>query len=164
MAPSDDTRPRIDVMVDVVALAMVDGALHVLLVRRGTPPFQGRWALPGGYLEIDEDLAPAAARELGEETGVVLRPDDLRQLGAYGEPGRDPRGRAVSVAFLAELDQDTAARGGSDADEARWQPVSRLVGDGSGEDSLAFDHAQILRDGVAASRWASVPSPHADAG
>jgi 8-oxo-dGTP diphosphatase len=164
MASTDDPRPRIDVMVDVVALALVDGVLRVLLVRRGTPPFQGRWALPGGYLEVDEDLAPAAARELGEETGVVLEPGSLRQLGAYGDPGRDPRGRAVSVAFLAELNEEAAAQGGSDADEARWQPVSPLVGDGDGQDSLAFDHALILRDGVAASRWASVASPHADAG
>ena len=144
--------PRIDVMVDVVALTEADGVLQVLVVRRGKPPFEGRWALPGGYLEIDEDLAPAAARELHEETGIELDRDELRQLAAYGEPGRDPRNRTVSVAFLAELTEGPEARGGSDADDADWRSVADLLR----EDSLAFDHAGILRDGVASSRWASV--------
>ncbi len=159
--------PRIDVMVDVVALAPVEGALHVLCVRRGSPPYEGRWALPGGYLEVDEDLAPAAARELQEETGVEVAPEALRQLGAYGEPGRDPRGRAVSVAFLALLEEDSPARGGSDAADAQWLPVADLVADDAPEE-LAFDHAVILRDGISAGRgagrWPSVPSPHADPG
>ena len=144
--------PRIDVMVDVVALTEADGALLVLVVRRGKPPFEGQWALPGGYLEVEEDLAPAAARELQEETGVELDPDELRQLAAYGAPGRDPRNRTVSVAFVVELDEGAEAQGGSDADDARWRSVADLLG----EDSLAFDHATILRDGVASSRWASV--------
>jgi 8-oxo-dGTP diphosphatase len=152
--------PRIDITVDVVALTEVEGALHVLVVRRGNPPFEGQWALPGGYLEFDEDLAPAAARELHEETGIALHPDELRPLAAYGAPGRDPRNRTVSVAFLAELDHEIDAEGGSDADEARWWVLSDLLF----EDELAFDHATILRDGVAASRWASVTSPHADPG
>lgn len=155
--------PRIDVTVDVVALAMADRALHVLLVRRGNPPFEGQWALPGGYLEVDEDLAPAAARELGEETGLALAANDLRQLGAYGAPDRDPRNRTVSVAFLAELHAPGEVEGASDAAQAQWRPVAELLDAGSGAD-LAFDHAVILRDAVAASRWASVPSPHADAG
>lgn len=144
--------PRIDVMVDVVALTEGDGALLVLVVRRGNQPFEGWWALPGGYLEVEEDLAPAAARELHEETGVALDPDELRQVGAYGTPGRDPRNRTVSVAFVAELADGAEAKGGSDADDAAWRSVTDLLR----EDSLAFDHATILRDGVAASRWASV--------
>jgi 8-oxo-dGTP diphosphatase len=143
--------PRIDVTVDVVALAEVGHRLHALVVRRGNAPFEGRWALPGGYLEVDEDLAPAAARELHEETGIELDLDDLRQLGAYGAPDRDPRNRTVSIAFLAELDEDPEARGGSDAADARWRPVEELW-----EEQLAFDHATILRDAVAASRWAAV--------
>lgn len=160
--------PRIDVTVDVVALTEVGGTLHALVVRRGNPPFQGQWALPGGYLEIDEDLAPAAVRELHEETGIELAPDELRQLGAYGEPDRDPRNRTVSVAFLAELDEAAEAAGGSDADDAQWRPVDVLLAGGEpgqkfGE-ALAFDHALILGDAVAASRWASVPSAHADPG
>ncbi len=144
--------PRIDVMVDVVALTEADGVLLVLVVRRANPPYQGWWALPGGYLEVDEDLAPAAARELQEETGVALDPDELRQLAAYGAPGRDPRNRSVSVAFLAELGEGAEAQGGSDADDAAWRSVTDILA----EDTLAFDHATILRDGVAASRWASV--------
>lgn len=142
--------PRIDVTVDVVALTEVDGALHVLVVRRGSPPFEGQWALPGGYLEVDEGVAPAAARELSEETGIELDPDELRQLGAYGAPDRDPRNRTISVAHLAELDERAEVHGGSDAAEAAWRPVAELLE----EDALAFDHATILRDGVAASRWA----------
>ena len=153
--------PRIDVTVDVVALTERDGALHVLVVRRGNPPFEGQWALPGGYLEVDEDLAPAAARELHEETGICLHPDELVQLAAYGAVDRDPRNRTISVAHLAQCDPDLIPHGGSDADDAQWQSVDDLL---EGE-ALAFDHATILRDGVAASRWAaSVPSPHADAG
>jgi 8-oxo-dGTP diphosphatase len=137
--------PRIDVTVDVVALTQVEGRLHVLVVRRGNPPFEGRWALPGGYLEVDEDLAPAAARELHEETGIDVDPSDLRQLGAYGAPGRDPRGRTISVAHLVELDGAPEPKGGSDADEARWVLLDDLLA----SDDLAFDHDTILRDALA---------------
>jgi 8-oxo-dGTP diphosphatase len=152
--------PRIDVTVDVVALTEIDASLHVLVVRRGNPPFEGEWALPGGYLEVDEDLAAGAARELGEETGVSVRHEELRQLGAFGAPDRDPRNRTVSVAFLAELDREAEATGGSDAAEAVWKPVDELL-----TSDLAFDHETILRAGVAASRWsASLPSAHADPG
>jgi 8-oxo-dGTP diphosphatase len=150
--------PRIDVTVDVVALTDINGDLRVLVVRRGNPPFEGQWALPGGYLEVDEDLAPGAARELREETGIELSPDDLRQLGAYGEPDRDPRNRTISVAFFVGLDDEVEAEGGSDAADAQWRSVDELLS----EDALAFDHARILRDGAA--RWASVPSAHADPG
>ena len=119
-----DDYPRIDVTVDVVALSHVDGRLHVLVVRRGNPPFEGQWALPGGYLEVDEDLAPAAARELREETGIVLHPYELMQLAAYGAPDRDPRNRTISVAHLAQLGHAPEPAGGSDADDA---PVTRAV-------------------------------------
>lgn len=152
--------PRIDVTVDVVALADRDGVPHVLLVRRGNPPFEDQWALPGGYLEVDEDLAPGAARELHEETEIEVPPVDLRPLGAYGEPDRDPRNRTISVAFLAELDEAVEPRGGDDAADARWHPVPDIA-----EELLAFDHAEILRDAVASSRWvSSIASPHADPG
>jgi 8-oxo-dGTP diphosphatase len=136
--------PRIDVTVDVVALTEVKGELHLLVVRRGNPPYEGRWALPGGYLEVDEDLPPAAARELHEETGIDLEPEELRQLGAYGEPDRDPRNRTISVAFLAELNHAIDAEGGSDAADAKWQPVESLLSAGE----LAFDHSTIVRDAV----------------
>ena len=121
--------------------------LHALVVRRGNPPFEGQWALPGGYLEVDEDLAAGAARELHEETAVTVHHEALRQLGAYGAPDRDPRNRTISVAFLAELDREVDATGGSDAAEAAWKPVDELLAS-----DLAFDHERILRAGVAASR------------
>ena len=136
--------PRIDVTVDVVALVAVDGVEHVLVVRRGNPPFEGQWALPGGYLEVDEDLAPAAARELSEETGISLDPADLHQLGAYGVPDRDPRGRTISIAHVIRLERAIEAQGGDDADDARWLPTAELLEDGN----LAFDHATILQDAL----------------
>jgi 8-oxo-dGTP diphosphatase len=135
--------PRIDVTVDVVALAPVDGELHLLVVRRGNPPFEGRWALPGGYLDVEEDLATSAARELSEETGLEVAPSELRQLGAYGAPDRDPRGRTISVAHVLRLDAPSEAAGGDDAAEAAWVEVGKALDDG-----LAFDHEQIVRDAI----------------
>ncbi len=137
--------PRIDVTVDVVALTEIEGRGHVLVVRRGNPPFEGQWALPGGYLEVDEDLAPAAVRELQEETGIALQPEELTQLAAYGDPDRDPRGRTVSVAHVVRLDEPGEPKGGSDADDARWMPVDDLLAN----DELAFDHALIVTQALA---------------
>jgi len=112
------------------------GGLEVLLVRRGNDPFKGRWALPGGFVEADEDLPEAAARELAEETG--LRPAVMDQVGAWGTPGRDPRGRTVSVIYaaVARPCEDTV-RGGDDAADAAWH----AAGDAP---PLAFDHSEIL--------------------
>ena len=135
--------PRIDVTVDVVALAPVEGQLHVLVVRRGNPPFEGQWALPGGYLEVDEDLATSAARELAEETGLRVDPGDLTQLGAYGGPARDPRGRTISVAHVLRRDSAFDVKGGDDAAEAAWVEVGQALDQG-----LAFDHEQIVRDAL----------------
>jgi len=140
--------PIISMTVDVVALSARDGALCALMVERGGPPFEGQWALPGGFVEIDEDLATAAARELHEETGVSVRAEDLEQLASYGAPGRDPRGRTVSIAWLTVLDDAPEPRGGSDAAHAAWLPVEQLLGD----EALAFDHDLILADAVARSR------------
>lgn len=144
------TYPRIEVSVDVVALTAVEQVPHVLLVRRGRPPFEGRWALPGGFLEVDEDLAPAAARELHVETGIALHPDELRQVGTYGDPHRDPRRRVVSIAHLAEV-AGLRPEAGDGAVPAAWVPVADMMrGDA---EPMAFDHAEILRDGVLSSRW-----------
>ena len=125
----------IRVTVDVVIFTIREGALHVLLVRRAGPPFAGRYAIPGGFVHEDESLEAAARRELLEETGV--RDVYLEQLYSFGDPGRDPRGRVVTVAYFALVAGDRALTAGTDADEARWWPVSELP-------HLAFDHDRIL--------------------
>lgn len=130
---------------DVAALTLhPDQGLSVLVVRRGTKPFQGRWALPGGFVEPGEDLATAAARELHEETGVSPNRVRLTQIGAYGGPKRDPRGRVVSVAFLAGISWTVEVEGADDADEALWMPVSEA----RKPRKLAFDHREILEDAL----------------
>ncbi|AGZ44727.1 NUDIX hydrolase [Actinoplanes friuliensis] len=135
----------VSVTVDVVALTIRDGQLHVLLVERGGHPFAGWRALPGGFVQ-DEALDAAALRELAEETG--LRPGEgdldrvhLEQLRSYGDPGRDPRMRVISVAYLAFAPSLPDPRAGGDASGAFWVPVDEV-----GE--LAFDHTTILADGL----------------
>jgi 8-oxo-dGTP diphosphatase len=140
--------PIFYVTVDVVALTIRDEALSALVVRRGSEPFQGRWAIPGGFVEPDETLYDAATRELEEETGLRAEVARLEQLGSYGDPDRDPRGRVVSVAWLAVVPEGARPAAGSDAAEVAWRPVSALLG----EDRLAFDHARILADGVERAR------------
>jgi 8-oxo-dGTP diphosphatase len=136
--------PAFAVTVDVVVLTLSEGRLHVLLVRRGIPPFEGMWAIPGGFKRPDETLDAAAQRELLEETGVdgaAL----LRQFGAYGDPGRDPRMNVVTVAYLAVIREVGEVIGGTDAAAAAVLPVSDAL---NGKVELAFDHARILRDAV----------------
>ena len=129
--------PRPAVTADVVVLAggREPREMKVLLVRRKRPPFEGRWALPGGFLDENETLEHCAARELAEETGLEGIP--LEQLAAFSEPGRDPRGHTVSVAFLGSVESEAAVRAGDDAAEARWWPVEDLP-------PLAFDHDRII--------------------
>ena len=167
---NDDSRAYepVAVTVDVVALTIRDAQLRVLLVRRGGQPYQGSWALPGGFVRprtgpdgerIEEDLAQTAARELAEEAGPQLRPIHLEQLGSYGTPGRDPRMRVVSVAYLAFAPELPEATPGTDAADTEWVPVNALgLSEGSGTQRLgttrplAFDHAKILDDGVERAR------------
>ncbi|MEO6414271.1 MAG: NUDIX domain-containing protein, partial [Pedococcus sp.] len=138
------TNIDISVAVDIVLLTIRDQSLQVLLVRRGVPPFAGRWALPGGFVEQDEDLVSAARRELVEETGIAA-PAHLEQLMTYGDPARDPRSRVVSVAYIALLPDLPVAAAGTDAAEARYVPVSQAP-------PLPFDHDTILRDAVERAR------------
>lgn len=135
--------PPFAVTADLVVLTVAAGQLSVLLVQRGGEPFRGRWALPGGFVGIDEDLPDAAGRELAEETGLAEPAGHLEQLRTYGAPGRDPRGRVVTVAYLALLPDQPGPVAGTDAASARWLPVSEVCAAG-----LAFDHDQILADGV----------------
>jgi 8-oxo-dGTP diphosphatase len=135
----------VDVAVDLVVLTIRDGELCTLLIRRGIPPFKGRWALPGGFVHADEDLAAAAGRELREETGVGSAAGHLEQLQTYGAPRRDPRGRVVSVAYLALLPDLPVPTAGSDAAVAHWRPVHTA-------NRLAFDHDTILHDGLERAR------------
>src|SRR3954447_11217485 len=137
----------VSVTVDLVVLTIRDQRLCALLVRRGIPPYRGRWALPGGFVEHREDLADAAARELEEETGLALRDVHLEQLRTYGDPGRDPRGRVVTVAHLAMAPDLPVPVAGTDAAEAEWRPVSGLE-----QGDLAFDHHEILSDGIERAR------------
>ncbi|MBX3393948.1 MAG: NUDIX hydrolase [Phycisphaerae bacterium] len=129
--------PRPMVVVDCVVFGLADDALKVLLIRRARSPHQGAWALPGGFIEMDEPLETAALRELREETGV--RDLYLEQLYTFGDPARDPRGRVISVGYYAlvkpELHQTKA---GDDAADAKWVDVMRVG-------PMAFDHAQILQ-------------------
>jgi 8-oxo-dGTP diphosphatase len=140
--------PIFHVTVDIVALTVRDGRLCALVVERGSEPFQGRWALPGGFVEPDEGLYAAARRELVEETGLGAEVARLEQLGSYGEPDRDPRGRVVSVAWVAVVPHGAHPSAGSDAAAVAWQPVSSLLRSGQ----LAFDHSVILADGVERAR------------
>lgn len=152
------------VTVDLVVFAIRGGRLNALLVKRRYPPFEGCWALPGGYVGADEDLLAAAHRELCEETAITDGVH-LEQLATYGSPGRDPRGRTVTVAWLALLAEAATPTAGTDAGEAAWHPV---VGAGSVErpdagPGLAFDHDQILADGVERARAKLEYSPLATA-
>ena len=136
--------PAFAVTVDVVILTMSDATLHLLLVRRGQAPFEGMWAIPGGFKLPPETLDEAAERELAEETGVHAA-DLLTQFGAYGDPERDPRMNVVTIAYLAVLHDVGAVVAGTDAAEAALVPVADVL-DGTVE--LAFDHVRIVRDAV----------------
>lgn len=128
--------PHPAVTTDVVLFTIRDGRLQLLLIRRAGEPFRGRWALPGGFLDIDEDLEQCAKRELAEETGVTGV--YLEQLYTFGRPGRDPRERVISVAYYALAPSERLdPQPSSDAAEAAWFAIGRLP-------ALAFDHAEII--------------------
>jgi 8-oxo-dGTP diphosphatase len=135
---SDDVfQSQISLTADIVAFIFRDDQLQLLLIKRRSDPYRGMWAFPGGFVEPGESIETAAARELKEETG--LRDVYLEQLYTFGEPGRDPRSRIVTVAYLALLRPGTRdPRGADDAADAAWFPVDDLP-------PLAFDHEKILK-------------------
>jgi 8-oxo-dGTP diphosphatase len=127
--------PKPSVTVDVAIITLRGDELQLLLIKRDTAPYRGRWAIPGGFVRLSESLEAAARRELREETSV----SDvyLEQLYTFGEPKRDPRGRVISVAYIALLPAPPVVEAGSDAREARWWPITARP-------ALAFDHDEIV--------------------
>lgn len=119
----------------VVFFKAPDSHEKVLLIKRENDPYKGLWALPGGFLEEEEPLEEGAIRELLEETGLKL--PEVHQLKAYGDPGRDPRGRTISIAFWGEVFSETKVEGSDDAADAKWFDLEDLP-------RLAFDHRQIV--------------------
>jgi len=132
--------PMPSVTVDLVIFRVFNGNLEVLLIQRKHPPYKDFFALPGGYVEQDEDLQDAAARELMEETN--LKDVYLEQLYTFGAPDRDPRGRVISVAYFALITSDKEIKAGDDAASASWIKVEVAE---CGKDVLAFDHGNIFR-------------------
>jgi len=116
---------------------VVNPRCEVLLVRRGNEPFKGCWALPGGFMEMDECIEHCAVRELQEETGIVVDEQAIRLIGVFSAPGRDPRGRTVTAAYAVKVAEGTQATAGDDAADVRWWPLAALP-------PLAFDHADII--------------------
>ena len=131
--------PRPAVTADCIVMTNEEVPL-VLLIERGDEPFKGHWAFPGGFLNMDETTEQCALRELEEETGLKLV--NVQQIGAYSKVDRDPRGRTISVAYLAVVDQPFEVSGQDDAAKAQWFPVDALP-------PLAFDHAEIMADAIA---------------
>ena len=121
----------------------------VLLIERGDEPFKGCWAFPGGFMNMDETTEQCAIRELEEETGLTV--SEVHQIGAYSKVERDPRGRTVTVAYLAIVDVSMTVKGQDDAAKAQWFPLSAFLDKPSGKaerPELAFDHDEIMRDAV----------------
>ncbi len=135
--------PKADLTVDCVVFGLNPQLeLEILLIKRADNPHKGKWALPGGFVEMGESLETAARRELLEETGAKV--DFLEQLYTFGGPGRDPRGRVVSVAYYALVSSSSyEVVGGSDASEAVWVPIDKAL-----KRKMAFDHAKILKMGM----------------
>jgi 8-oxo-dGTP diphosphatase len=133
--------PRPAVTTDCVIFGITrDGERRVLLVQRGNEPFRGMWAFPGGFLNMDETLEQCARRELKEETGLDT-PIRFEELKSFSTVDRDPRGRTISVAFVAEVPL-SEVKGGDDAAEARWFPLDEIP-------QLAFDHGEMLQAALA---------------
>lgn len=130
--------PRPMVTTDALIFDISGKQPKVLLVKRGHEPYKGRWAVPGGFIEIDEELEAAAARELAEETG--LKGITLEQLHTFGTIGRDPRGRMITIVFMGLITEgQDRIKAGDDAAEAQWFDIDQLP------ENLAFDHSEVLK-------------------
>ena len=150
MADGEWQAPSVLLTVDLAILTLRDSSLHVLLVKRGVEPHAGMMALPGGFLrDQHEPIVAAARRELLEEAGLDADALHLEQFGVYGDPGRDPRGRVVSVAFLAIAPRLPDPDAGTDAADACWASADDVL---SSRLELAFDHQRIVADGVERAR------------
>ena len=130
--------PRPAVTADCIVITR-EAEPKVLLIQRGSEPFKGRWAFPGGFMNMDETTEQCAICELEEETGLHV--NNVVQIGAYSKVDRDPRGRTVTIAYLAILDRPLAVIGQDDAAKAEWWPLSNLP-------ELAFDHDKIMQDAI----------------
>lgn len=130
---------KIFVTVDNVIIRSVDSRKEILLIKRKNDPFKDFWALPGGFVDENEDLEAAAIRELEEETNLIV--EKVLQIGAYGKPGRDPRSHVVSVAYYSEVSNTLVAKAQDDAKEVDWFTINELP-------NLAFDHAIIIKDAL----------------
>ena len=130
--------PRPAVTADCIVITR-EAEPKVLLIQRGGEPFKGAWAFPGGFMDMDETTEQCAIRELEEETGLHV--SDIKQIGAYSKVDRDPRGRTITVAYLAIIDEPIAVTGQDDAAKAEWWPVDALP-------PLAFDHDEIMADAM----------------
>lgn len=131
--------PRPAVTTDCVVFTQEEEP-KVLLIQRGNEPYKGCWAFPGGFMNMEETAEECAVRELKEETGLTVK--QIQQIGAYSKVDRDPRGRTISIAYLAIVDAPTAVSGMDDAAKAAWFPLSSLP-------DLAFDHQDIMADAIA---------------
>lgn len=128
--------PRPMVTVDAIVYRKTAGQnTEILLIKRKKEPFREMWALPGGFVDMDEDIDDAVKRETKEETGVLI--EDFKQFKAFGKPGRDPRGRNIAIVFYAELINFQKEIAGDDADDAKWFNIISLP-------KLAFDHEEII--------------------
>jgi 8-oxo-dGTP diphosphatase len=133
------------VTADIVIYTIQDNSLKILLVKRGLEPFKGKWAIPGGFVRIHEDLEEAAKRELEEETGV--KDVYLEQLYSFGEPKRDPRGRVITVAYMALINSEKIKlQAATDTTDVQWFPVKKVP-------ALAFDHKKILDYSLKRLKW-----------
>ena len=130
--------PRPAVTADCIVMTREDDP-KVLLIERGHEPFKGCWAFPGGFMNMDETTEQCAIRELEEETGLQIT--DIQQLGAYSKVDRDPRGRTITVAYLAFVDTPLPVKGQDDAAKAQWFSIKNLP-------KLAFDHEEIMKDAI----------------